>query len=718
MSEPAGIIGLIKIDEKSLRHYLKFDSAQLLINSIHEAIKSESDDFYIFKFDKKNEMLSILISYDGGDSETVQGNDFIALKELSRVFTHTTNGFLIGYNNIINQEEIIFALEAQPSGWGSIENSKINEFQYDIIDTFKLTSQFIQEKLSQCYSSKFLFAPIIANLNKLAKKENQINTLVNIPNATPVNPVNLFNNFYYNGHHVFYIERGVHILEDLDPHSLRSTKYGASDEVHVVVKTYNDNYVTLKTDVKKFKSLSDFNRQFYLTETQVYDGADMTLIPEASPKSFKILSYSLQEDHERYYFYNRKIEKKDIGDYKIVPCGYYRESDLFLSKTLVLCKNDEIDPKLIDIDTFKVGREFQVSSAGKDELALLNYMIDASDKEGNLLIVSYKNKASIDIIRDLNEIAAYIEAHEVTLAKFYNEVHLTTDAYKAHFLRDPLDRALLSDMSKLFADYSNSYKKDKNKKWLDEIINRYEFISQSPFLPNNLYQDVILAYHGLGQDVKMLDAIERALLNGCNKLDPIWALLDKSSLKNNSKYQQLRAFNQKCVKVDNKTIIDEVLLDAILSPATDQSTMSYLTDTLFYNVYFPSLKEIETFKTVDPNTIFINNQEIDWDEYTDKLIQVFGLFFPEAATYLKSLIALYQHHEYIPIKSFLNILDLRLMQYQFLKNIGGYQISMADIMTEINNLIVLISLRPEAYQKEAYHSLYNSDLYKVLFPAN
>lgn len=328
MSEPCSFTALIHMTPEAFAALMRSKTLDPLAGAIAGIVTDGLSDVVVFKYLKKEQALVAHYYFyypealedileQPGVSALLAASQFKDVDAADRaVISHDANNFK----------------ESEPSAGFLIEQGQFgreDSFDAQTIDAFErlLDQHFFKfaEGLSGAggqwvQNSRIIDTKLRRKVERKLEERQLLIAKEQIPSATPLRPVRLFDKFHYNGHFVLWTQPKPPLpLIGIDPQTLRQTAYGAVDADHVMA-----GGVVLPTDPARFKALRKGDTTFYVSAERVYN-ARMEPVSDVEPKTFKLVHGAFARDRDRWYTHSG-TPLEDVGDSARIDDSLYHYS--------------------------------------------------------------------------------------------------------------------------------------------------------------------------------------------------------------------------------------------------------------------------------------------------------------------------------------------------------------------------------------------------------
>src|SRR5579872_4723056 len=315
MSQPSSFTTYIRMTDQAYARLLRAKTLDPLAASIARIVTDGLSDAVMFKYLKEEQALFIhyWFSYHERLDDIIENPDITTILNIA------------AFKDIAAPDRAAISLDApnfkisgpaagfviEPDGFrrdDTFDGAEIERFDTLINKYFfKLSERFATGDALWHTNSKVLDRKLWRKVERHLEAHRLNLTRERLPNATPLQPVRLCNHFHYNGHFVLFAWQTLHPLPQLDASTFRQTTYGAADARHVVV-----GHRVLRTDPAQFKVLNLGETIFYKDAERVYN-ADLKPVPDADPKTFKLVHGAFARDSKRWYD-SSGFPLDDVGD--------------------------------------------------------------------------------------------------------------------------------------------------------------------------------------------------------------------------------------------------------------------------------------------------------------------------------------------------------------------------------------------------------------------
>ncbi|MDC7224670.1 MAG: DKNYY domain-containing protein [Spirochaetales bacterium] len=353
MSQPVALAGKIHLTEDAFRKVMRRKGGEALASEIHQSLHQEYQNFYVFRYLKKEECLFFVFHYNYGDGELLKkAYEMIPLEKIGEADSKA-EGYIFATMDSAGWDQrgnlFTYRIEGQKSSSPDRSPEKVwSEF------SLYLDKYFYKEW--ECdFASNFLNGKIvdksILRRYEILKEEVRLKEVIeNLDKATMTRPVHFFKDYYFNGK-MLYHSGGYSpvMLPEINPRNFVNKNYGGADEKHVVVEGRIVN-----CDPKSFKMLAKGETRYYKDKDQVYD-VSLNVLEGADPKSFTLKNEYLAEDKYWVYYIDIQIPKDELGEFTHYLLDYHVESQILCGKGGIWIGKLKLD---LDPLSFKFIEEF------------------------------------------------------------------------------------------------------------------------------------------------------------------------------------------------------------------------------------------------------------------------------------------------------------------------------------------------------------------------
>lgn len=447
MSEPIGIVAKIKIDKEAYKKFLK-QEAKEIANELFHTFWHKSSNIYLFQYNKNESTLYIFAYYNYGNTKSLkESNIYKAIVKIESFLDEKSEGYFFAMLDSLNFEDFItqkiiekqrfsdyqFSQDELTTIWKEVYSRFFNK-----IENISNYANFFDEHLS--YIDK-----TIVNYFKTLKEEARIKvTKEELPNATPILPIQLFKGYFYNGNQFYYCDGMKEIIcfENINLQNLTEINCGLTDGEHIII----DKKI-IKDNPKTFKKLHLYeNYYLYKSNIAIYD-ENLNIIDKADIKTFKAKVFKRKsvdvyycEDINNIYYFNSIISKKALGNFTFSDGIYYDEILLIGSNqiylgTIFLSEIDALTFKKLPLEINETYEFIKNNYSKIDSYAqdMEETIIYGKDKYGELIIFrpytrtgeksfvntsyGFKNNEIIVMRKNLKEFLEFYKAYRKEISE-------------------------------------------------------------------------------------------------------------------------------------------------------------------------------------------------------------------------------------------------------------------------------------------------------------
>lgn len=339
MSEPSSFTTLIHMTRDAYVRLMRGKALEPLADSVVQIVTDGLKDIVVFKYLKKEQALFAHYYFHYSQAlDTILGHPAVsALLHVSEFKDTETPDRAVVSHDANNFKE------SEPSAGFVLEQGAVHRndaFDAATIDAFdllitmhfhKFAGDFGEEGAHWLWSTRIVDSRLRRKIERRLEAHRLRIAKERIPKATPLQPVRLCSHYHYNGRFVLFYAPGYELrpLPGIDPHTFRQRDYGAADAEHIAVGGR-----LLRTDPARFKMLRKGETTFYVGADCVYD-KELTPIPGADPKTFKLVHDAFARDEARWYT-ARGIPLNDVGERaRVEDSLYYYDLSLLLGERSV-----------------------------------------------------------------------------------------------------------------------------------------------------------------------------------------------------------------------------------------------------------------------------------------------------------------------------------------------------------------------------------------------
>lgn len=695
MSQPLGIIARIEIAEDAYKSYLRSKAVKELAKSMFYTIKHDDKDFYIFQYNKKEQVLSVLIYYHYGNSETLKGGDFVSLKAIEPFLLPDNKGYVVGTHDSLNwvQADFAYAYTLENGVWK--DHQKLDRVIYDqlLSDVDKLYKKLDGNFSDKVFSSRIVDTSIVKKIRNFKEQDRLENLINKLDEASVTKPLYFFGDYYYNG--VCLYHRSGKALLEIDPRTFVQKPYGAADGSHVVI-----HGKVLKTDPKKFKKLQKIDTIYYVSEEAVYEGSyGFTLMPNADSATFVLKQECVAEDKNYLYIFSKQVLKSDIGEYKIVDYGY-NKAIIVYGKKAVYIDGDKIE----SVDPLTLERLECVSGKGYVGNDKLGFLVLTWDKEKTSYTKVLRGQEAERIL----EIEA--EKEETNPKRLSAEEQLIEEIespnFESEYKEKKYNNYLLRQINNYFYLCFQNWSKTRDKTELDKILKIYNIVEETAWANPHLFHHTACVYAVMGDIEKAVQEVRKAYIFGYEYMDKIWEDNDLNVLHSDSIYRQLEETYKIQKKHSTRPVINNEVLTRLRSMSALDLKLSSIMSEITKRFVIPDKPNVEIMAQANRNVL----PDGFWDTYLDNLRYFFQIMFGAEDLYNTTLYhGAYSEYELMPPLG-----HLLRMEYEFRHaHIAGPKIE--DALNTLNRLRKSLSRITDETEKQALIETVNSsEIMKIL----
>ncbi len=241
MSQPVGIISKIKISDAGFKKFMRKEAAALG-KEVFESFWHKSPNVYVLNYTKRTSYLYCFVYFNHGNSETLKSSSF--------------------YQSLLRIEPF---LDDDSEGYflASLDSSNIADFiiENTIIDKKMVAHTFSDKDLKliskEAHKNFFKKMEDVTDYNSIAlQKPHLLNKSIlrhfskfqdaarlktmkeDLPQASPLHPMQLFKNYFYNGNAFYYCDGRENItrFQSINLQLLEEKAYGLHDDKHIIIK--------------------------------------------------------------------------------------------------------------------------------------------------------------------------------------------------------------------------------------------------------------------------------------------------------------------------------------------------------------------------------------------------------------------------------------------------------------------------------------------------
>ena len=368
MAQPVGLLSKIKITDTNYKAFFKTKAVTVISEEMYDCVHYSYKDQYFYQYNKKKEELLCLAFYNYGNRETLIGNFYQSIKEV--VLLALDHSFIALTLDAFNWTEVDTYEVLEEDVWNI---KQITKEELAIVQSIALTcsEQFDQPFVEKLFNSKIVDSNVVKKVSALQEKHRLANLTTFAKEATPLRPIHLFGNYYYNGKAVFSCKSGGHIYTDIDLATFKPTVYGAADAEHVL---FLDKCI--KTNPKKFKRVAKYETVYYLSEEGVLDEKGVW-IEGSDATTFKLKEDYLAEDSINLYYWGNVVSKSSFSTYRVESYPY--QIDFLITDTAVYYSQYKLE---VDAQSFRFLKRLEglaysyTGFIGEDKEGLFVYLIE------------------------------------------------------------------------------------------------------------------------------------------------------------------------------------------------------------------------------------------------------------------------------------------------------------------------------------------------------
>ncbi|MVT12060.1 hypothetical protein [Chitinophaga tropicalis] len=402
MSQPVGIIAKVFINEDGYKKYLK-KVAPGIAKEIFEELNGGGQIFHMLRYIKKEQALYGFFYFNHGNSAFLKESPYKqVLLDIEPFLEADSHGYLTATLDSLNlsQDDCVYSLGINNRKWvdrdipekewkAIVKETWPNFFKYAVEDEnysrVLLSAKKIMDKTVQRAYIK------VQEEHRVKKLKEEYHL------ATPLKPMLVFENYYYNGKDFYYCNgpaKEIKFFSNINLQELMKEPYGLHDSRHVII---DDNCI--ETDPASFKMLHRAYTTYYIAKDMVYDDK-LNPMPMADAATFKLNSEWLASDKNYLYLNKTPILQEDLGSYTLPQKIVFYDEILLAGSKQVWLGNEQV--KEIDATSFtekelsaKEGKiQQKIVEKWKNSLVapVIKY---GEDKDGPLVIVrfnKYKNR--------------------------------------------------------------------------------------------------------------------------------------------------------------------------------------------------------------------------------------------------------------------------------------------------------------------------------------
>ncbi|MEK6493791.1 hypothetical protein [Myroides odoratimimus] len=503
MAQPVGLLSKIKITDTNYKAFFKTKAVTVISEEMYDCVHYRYKDQYFYQYNKKKEELLCLVFYNHGNRETLIGNFYQSIKEV--VLLALDHSFIALTLDAFNWTEVDTYEVLEEDVWNI---KQITKEELAIVQSIALTcsEQFDQPFVEKLFNSKIVDSNVVKKVSALQEKHRLANLTTFAKEATPLRPIHLFGNYYYNGKVVFSCKSGGHIYTDIDLATFKPTVYGAADAEHVL---FLDKCI--KTNPKKFKRVAKYETVYYLSEEGVLDEKGVW-IEGSDATTFKLKEDYLAEDSINLYYWGNVVSKSSFSTYRVESYPY--QTDFLITDTAVYYTQYKLE---VDAQSFRFLKRLEglaysyTGFVGEDKEGLFVYLIE--ENKGQVI---RSTGLSIDQLLQLfqdkygNKYWRMEEDERICLEKpsatYYKEF---AKKCKTPWVFYQIKE--LRDYAKLIVQ---KYEDKKDEEELIPFWKIYSLVEPYLWIEADSYKYVTLMYCIEGKQEHALDTLRKAIMYG------------------------------------------------------------------------------------------------------------------------------------------------------------------------------------------------------------
>lgn len=651
MSQPVGIIAKIEIGADAYKNYLRSKPIKALAEAMFSVIKNQSQDFYLFTYNKKEEILDIFIYYHYGNSETLKSEDFEVIQSIEPFLNSSHRGYLIGTYDSANwddQSAFMYSYILENGKWIELKKMDAGILKQIEKDTDAFFEKMDAPFSDKVFSSQIVDSSIVKKISKLQEDDRVKNLINRLDEATITQPLFFFHDYYYNGN-CLYTTSGK-ALKQIDVRTFVQKPYGATDGQFVVL----DDHV-LNCKPENFKKLQKCETQYYIFNHQVYDWK-LEPLDGADPNTFKLLSEEVATDKNFVYFRYIPIPRTQAGNYKILELNI--NSSIFIGENIIYFNWKKLNA--IDPPTFQFEEIISLETP-------YCFCFAAKDNQGEFLYVDahpYSDNTEPEIIRGYNDETIKHLIDTYSLQKNHKsekeEIIDSVDSadFQKRYAEKPYDDYLLRTINDYCAYRFENWKKSHGKAELEQILALYDLIKESAWANPSIFHHIACTQAALDQREKATEAVRNAFVFGYEHMDLIWKDEDLKSLHNDANFLNLKKVYQQQIQFSETPVVN---LDVLNKLNSVQQLEAATATQIVKRFLLSDKKHIQEMAD--------RNQQITpdfWEKYLNQLSSFYTYFFSSPSNvqqmhiYDPTFYQRFADYELIP-----TMLHLNEMDYQF-----------------------------------------------------
>lgn len=683
MAQPVGLLSKIKITDTNYKAFFKTKAITVISEEMYDCVHYNYQDHYFYQYNKKKEELLCLAFYNHGNRETLTGNFYQSIKEVASLAID--HSFIALTLDAFNWNEVDTYEVLEENVWNI---KQITKEELAIVQSIALTcsEQFDQPFVEKLFNSKIVDSNVVKKVSALQEKYRLANLTTFAKEATPLQPIHLFGNYYYNGKAVFSCKLGGHIYTDIDLTTFKPTVYGAADAEHVL---FLDKCI--KTNPKKFKRVAKYETVFYLSAEGVLDDKGI-LIVGSDATTFKLKEDFLAEDSVNLYFYGHIIPKTSFNSYRIEQYPY--QTEILITDTAVYYNSHKLD---VDGQSFSYKARLEKLSYGFSGFI-------GEDREGLFAYLIEENNGSIIRLKDLSQDELVQSIHEKYGDKYRRmdeeeRIYLqkSSAAYQEEFIKKQYTPWVFYQIQEI-RDYAKivwqKYQESKDIKELKPFWSLYRTTESYFWIEAEVYNYVTLFYCAEQKKKEALEAIRKAIIYGVFDIDELFDHSGLALINKEEYFLELREYAQQHKPVGYKIPMQIETLEKILGLPQEM----YTTGTLLWKYHLYDNTEINEAIRQDPELTDY------WTRYIELNQQLFDRFFKR-----KNIIDMdfspYEDYSCMPIEAPIQMLNYYLQMGDVMSGSMVYSIDqLVGAMNKIKQRINFLEGEQQAYYKELYNN--------------
>ncbi|MDM1360976.1 hypothetical protein [Myroides marinus] len=683
MAQPVGLLSKIEITDTNYKAFFKTKAITVISEEMYDCVHYNYQDHYFYQYNKKKEELLCLAFYNHGNRETLTGNFYQSIKEVASLAID--HSFIALTLDAFNWTEVDTYEVLEGNVWNV---KQITKEELAIVQSIALTcsEQFDQPFVEKLFNFKIVDSNVVKKVSVLQEKHRLANLTTFAKEATPLRPIHLFGNYYYNGKAVFSCKSGGQIYTDIDLATFKPTIYGAADAEHVL---FLDKCI--KTNPKKFKRVAKYETVFYLSAEGVLDDKGI-LIEGSDATTFKLKEDFLAEDSVNLYFYGHIIPKTSFNSYRIEQYPY--QTEILITDTAVYYNSHKLD---VDGQTFSYKARLEKLSygfsgfIGEDREGLFAYLIE----ENNGSIIRLKDLSQDELVQSIQE--KYGDKYRRMDEEERIYLQKSSAAYQVEFIKKQHTPWVFYQMQEI-RDYAKivwqKYQESKDIKELKPFWSLYRTTESYFWIEAEVYNYVTLFYCAEQKKTEALEVIRKAIIYGVFDIDEFFNHPGLDLINKEEYFLELREYAQQHKPVGYKIPMQIETLEKILALPQEM----YTTGTLLWKYHLYDNTEIEKAIKQDPELTDY------WTRYIELNQQLFDRFFKR-----KNIIDMdfspYQDYSCMPIEAPIQMLNYYLQMGDVMSGSMVYSIDqLVGAMNKIKQRINLLEGEQHAYYKELYNN--------------